>query len=84
MLIVSATRVRPVVANDYRKWLILIFYSFFCLTKLKFPFCLLRGENKKRIFIFAFNNKLYTLFYEVKNSPKLLTFPFFLWYNDFV
>jgi hypothetical protein len=28
MLIVSATRIRPVVANDYRKWLILIFYSF--------------------------------------------------------
>ena len=42
MLIVSATRIRPVVANDYRKWLILIFYSFFYLTKLKFPFCLLR------------------------------------------
>ena len=36
----SATRIRPVVADDYRKWLILIFYFFglqFHKSLLTFP-----------------------------------------------
>ena len=43
----SATRIRPVVADDYRKWLILIFFTIFSHKPIDFPYIVCYNSQDK-------------------------------------